>query len=144
MNRKIWILGLTLLFVLSGCASREVPESTIGVKNFIENPDTLEGKIAVEGIVQEVIEASFVFIITDEEDYSPSGLDPTTTASFITIYIPDSTRPIGKTPSNYTYKAEFPESGDRVIVEGELKQRSENNFLEVDRVWRDSEVIIKR
>lgn len=148
MYKKIWFLLLASLLLLSGCgapsefAASQAEVTSVAIKDLTADPTAYTGRIAIKGVVQYVDEKQFVFRLIDEEEYKTCGLNPCGAAGIMTVYTPDSSKPAGKTPSDYSYDAKMPKVEDRVTVEGDVKKTDQGYFFEVDKVLKGSEPII--
>ncbi|MFZ5988891.1 MAG: hypothetical protein ACOYWZ_17435 [Bacillota bacterium] len=142
MYKKLLAVILISLLVFSGCGPRNENIKSVGIKDLSSDPGAYTGKILIKGVVQAVDEKRFLFRLIDEEEYKSCGLNPCGTAGIITIYTPDSSKPAGKTPSDYTYDVKMPKVEDRVTVEGEVKKTDMGYAFEVEKVLKGSDALI--
>lgn len=144
MYKKLGVVLLISTLLLSGCSSKKENITPVGIKDLAADPGAYTGKISIEGVVQTVDDKKFLFRLIDEEEFKTCGLNPCGAAGIITIYTPDSTKPTGKTPSDYTYDVKMPKIKDRVTVDGKIKKMDKGYAFEVDKVIKGSDTIIIR
>jgi hypothetical protein len=144
--KKIFGLALVLLLSVSivSCGvgnSSNLP--IIKVNDLGADPTAYTGKIALQGVVQQVDEERNFFNIIDEDEYATCGLG-CGTAVIITVYVPGQTKPLGETPSGYIYEGAMPNVMDVVNVEGQIVQKDQQYVFEVDRVVKGNKTIIDK
>ncbi len=146
--KKTLALALTLLIsiVFSACSignssTKNLP--VIKVNDLGADPAAYTGMISLKGIVQQVDEDRNFFNIIDEDEYDSCGLS-CGTAVIITVYVPGPTKPLGATPSEFTYEGSLPKVMDLVNVEGQIVKTGERYVFEVDRVLKGTKPIISK
>ena len=148
MYKKLWSVWLIFLLLLTGCvfqngkAAEDVKITAVGINDLAADPTAYTGKIEIKGVVQAVDSRGFIFRLIDEEEFKTCGLNPCGAGAIITIYTPDSSKPAGKTPSDWVYKVKMPNVEDVVTVQGEIKKMDKGYVLEVDKVLKGSKTLI--
>lgn len=147
LNKRSIALIFTLLSVIAifftGCGSEE--RSSIGINALAADPTAFKGEICVKGVVQQVDKENFSLVLIDEEEYKNCGIFPCAGAGMLPLYLPGATKPMGPTPTDYTYKGELPKLEETITAIGTIKAMQDGLlFFEVEQVLKGTKVLVER
>jgi hypothetical protein len=125
--------------LLAGCFSpinqandSNVEITVIDVDDFASDPSAYHGIIGIKGVVASTRQSDSSFVIIDVREYELCGV-LTCATNEITIRVPAD-----------KYSGELPNSEDIVIAYGEFKTSDNYSIIEVSRIERDNQVIIRQ
>ena len=133
------IMVALLPTLLAGClysadqnSSNNVEVPMIDVDDFAADPTAYHGTIGIRGIVAATNRADASFVIIDVREYELCGV-LTCAANEITISVPAD-----------KYSGELPRTEDIIIAYGEFSAGDSFGMIQVSRIERDNQVIIRQ